>query len=140
MKELYEKGFADNEISDQLGIPVGVVTTWRRKNYSRIHKSSRSYESISEENENREMYSTLYNKGYNDESIAYLCGVGKNNVKTWRRSKILPCVHKYTLATVRRHVKNYKIDIAETEDPTEDPESLICSTKVLEDVCLKNLD
>lgn len=140
MEELYEKGFTDNEISEQLGIPVGVVAAWRRKNYSRIHKSSRSCEAVLEEKENKEMYNALYNMGYNDESIAYLCGVGKTNVKTWRRGKGLPCVHKYTLATVRRHVKCYKIDIAEAEDPTEDPETLFCSTKVLEDICLKDLD
>jgi hypothetical protein len=140
MEELYKKGFTDNEISDQLGIPVDVVVLWRRSTYSRHHKATRSYKSIIEEDANREMYKVLYDMGYNDESIAYLCGVAKTNAKSWRRSEGLPCVHQYTLATVKQHIKYYKIDIAESEDPEEDPESLFCSTKILEDVCSKDLE
>lgn len=82
--ELYQKGYNDRQIGEELGIPAPVISNWRRrKGLPTLQKRGIQ--------DNR---MELYQQGLNDREIAERIGISPVNVYKWRKRNGLPAQSK----------------------------------------------
>ena len=79
-KKLYEKGYNDRQIAEEMGFTIDSISNYRRRiglpSYRKYCDNNRCME--------------LYQKGYNDVQIANELGIAKNTVGIWRKRNGLP--------------------------------------------------
>ena len=141
IRELYEKGCSDYDISVQLSIGYSTVRAWRRQRRLPVNKQPKPEKETKttfprqKTMIDKTIISDLYAQGYNDEAIAYLSYTTKGTIRKWRHENGLLPAHKITLKMIKLRMKCDRIAEEEAKDPSDDPESLFSSDTFLEELC-----
>lgn len=83
--ELYNKGYTDRQIANELHYSVCTIFQWRRKRG--LKANNPQIKRLTKNDQKFRM--DLYNKGFGDLKIASACGVTKSAITQWRRKNNL---------------------------------------------------
>ena len=78
--KLYNKGYTDRQIAEELHYSAGTISQWRWKNG--LKANNPPVKQLTEKEHKKRM--ELYDKGYGDLKIASACGVTKGAIAQWR--------------------------------------------------------
>lgn len=78
--ELYNKGYTDRKIAEELHYSACTIAQWRWNNG--LKPNHEPVKHLTEDEQNFRI--DLYNKGFGDLKIASICGVTKSAITQWR--------------------------------------------------------
>lgn len=102
-KKLYENGYNDRQIAEEMGFTTDSVSNYRRRMGLPPHRKFCDYKKCME----------LYLRGYNDVQIASELGIVKETVGIWRKRNGLPTQNAIQISEIERVIEEIEDVISE---------------------------
>jgi len=88
--ELYEKGYSDREIADEVGVARSAICVWRQRNNLEGNAKQGGVEGDRLSEENIQLRLSMIEQGLSDGEIAEQLGITKSAFTIWRNKRGIP--------------------------------------------------